>query len=241
MHASRAHPPTGVAFFDIDGTLVSGTSSGAFLAQRLGHAAEVDEAEARYAAGAIDNHEVCVVDARGWAGTHQSRVDNWLEELPLIDGIDQTVGWCKSHGLVPVLASLAWEPVGAHLARRFGFSGHCGPQLETTAGIYTGEVAQTFDEFDKRDFALGVCHQLGVEPSRSIAIGDSRSDLPLFEVVGLSIALNGSADARARASTTLDSDSLVEAIPLIRSWMTAAQFVTPGTTLDEKTGGLDQN
>ena len=176
MHQSPPGPVTGAVFFDIDGTLVTGTSSGSFLAQRLGHATEVDEAEARYAAGAIDNHEVCAVDARGWAGTQRTQIDSWLEDLPLIDGIRQTVGWCRSHDLVPVLASLAWEPVGVHLARRFGFAGHCGPQLQMTAGNYTGDVSVSFDEFDKRDFALGVCDALGVA---SPQCGERREGLAL--------------------------------------------------------------
>jgi phosphoserine phosphatase len=213
-----------IVFVDIDGTLVTGTSSGSFLAQRLGHVTEVDEAEAAYAAGTIDNHEVCAIDARGWAGTHETQVDAWLEDLPLVDGIDRTVAWCRSHDVVPVLASLAWDPVGAHLARRFGFSDHCGPQLRTTAGIYTGEVSQTFDEYDKRDFALSVCHQLEVDPAHCVAIGDSRSDLPLFDVVGFSIALNASPDARSRASTTLESGSLANVVPLIQPWLASAQF-----------------
>lgn len=223
---SGGEQPAGIVFFDIDGTLVTGTSSGSFLAHRLGHAAEVDEAEAAYAAGTLDNHEVCAIDARGWAGAHVAQVAAWLEDLPLIDGIDQTVAWCRSHDLVPVLASLAWDPVGAHLAHRFGFAGHCGPQLRTTAGTYTGEVAQTFDEHDKRDFALSVCHEWGADPSRCVAIGDSRSDLPLFDIVGFSDALNASPDARLRASVTLDSGSLADVVPLIQSWITSSEAPT---------------
>jgi phosphoserine phosphatase len=62
-----------------------------------------------------------------------------------------------------------------------------------------------------------------VDPSRCAAIGDSRSDLPLFELVGFSVALNASPDARARASTSLDSSSLVDVLPLIQSWVASGQ------------------
>jgi len=223
---SGGEQPAGIVFVDIDGTLVPGTSSGSFLAHRLGHAAEVDQAEARYAAGTLDNHEVCAIDARGWAGAQVAQVAAWLEDLPLIDGIDQTVAWCRSHDLAPVLASLAWDPVGAHLARRFGFAGHCGPQLRTTVGTYTGEVAQTFDEHDKRDFALSVCHEWAVDPAHCVAIGDSRSDLPLFDLVGFSVALNASPDARLEASATLDSGWLADVVPLIQSWITSSEAPT---------------
>ncbi len=213
-------------FFDIDGTLVTGTSSGSFIAQRLGHAHEVDKAEARYAAGDIDNHAVCIIDAHGWSGTSAAQVSAWLEDLPLIDGIDEALRWCKSQNLVPMLASLAWDPVGAHLARRFGFAAHCGPKLDTTNATYTGEVAATFDEHDKRDFAITSCRRVGVLPARCIAIGDSRSDLPLFEAVGFSVAFNASPDARAQATTTVDSTSLVDALPPIEEWLLESQSPT---------------
>lgn len=45
-----------------------------------------------------------------------------------------------------------------------------------------------------------------------VAIGDSRSDLPLFEAVGFSVALNGTRDARAAASTAVDSSSFLAAL-----------------------------
>lgn len=218
IHSAGA-PLAGIVFFDIDGTLVTGTSSGSFLAQRFGHAHDVDEAEARYAAGAIDNHEVCAIDARGWAGASVAQVSAWLDDLPLIDGIEEAVDWCRSHDLLPVLASLAWAPVGAHLAQRFGFAAHCGPTLHTADGSYTGDVTTTFDEHDKRDFALSICSQLGVPPSRCVAIGDSRSDLPLFDAVGYSVAFNASHDARAKAATAVDSASIVGVLPPIESWL----------------------
>jgi hypothetical protein len=50
-------------FFDVDETLVPGTSSGQHLAGLLGHAAVVREAEAAYAAGTLTNREVSVLDA----------------------------------------------------------------------------------------------------------------------------------------------------------------------------------
>lgn len=88
-------------FFDIDGTLVPSTSSGRFLAERFGHARDVATAEERYAAGTMSNHDVSVIDAAGWAGSSVSTVASWLDELPLIAGIDYVVQWCHARDLVP--------------------------------------------------------------------------------------------------------------------------------------------
>jgi phosphoserine phosphatase len=222
MNAESLTRPAGVVFFDIDGTLVVGTSSGQFLAQRLGHLSALRSAESAYAAGAMDNAEVCQVDARGWAGFREAEVATWLTDLPLIDGIEETVAWCQDHHLVPIVASLAWTAVGSYLASEFGFAGYCGPRLGVDAGAYTGVVAETFDEFAKRDFAAQAADNLGLSPAACVAIGDSRSDLPLFDSVGLSIALNPTPDARAAAHHAVASQSLTAVLPFIDAWMSPA-------------------
>lgn len=208
----------GVVFFDIDGTLVHGRSSGSFLADFLGHSQELNAAEAAYAAGTLDNDEVCYIDARGWAGHSTAEVDSWLASLPLVSGIPETIAWCRENGLRPYLASLAWSVVGGHLARRFSFDGFCGPTLEVTEGTFTGAVSHVFDENLKRDFALSTAAQLGLKPSQCAAVGDSRSDIPLFQAAGFSIAFNATAATKASASRSVDGRDLAAVIPLLEEW-----------------------
>lgn len=209
----------GAVFFDVDGTLVPRTSSGQHLAQLLGHAEVVRGAEAGYAAGTLSNQEVSVLDARGWATRTPTQVRGFLESLPLVDGIAETVLWCRRHRLAPVLATLAWDAVGAHLCERFGFDRACGPRLEVIDGRYSGVVAEHFDETAKRDFAMGVAADLGVDLRRCAAIGDSRSDLPLFAEVGLAIAFNATAAARAAARASAEGTDLRTVLPLLATWL----------------------
>jgi phosphoserine phosphatase len=98
------------------------------------------KAEDAYASGTVDNRQVSELDAAGWAGVPEDQVSGWLDGLPLVSGITETVAWCRQNGLVPVLATLAWSPVGSYLTARFGFHAFSGPRLETTDGRYTGRV-----------------------------------------------------------------------------------------------------
>ncbi|WP_091105944.1 HAD family hydrolase [Micromonospora citrea] len=213
----------GVVFFDVDGTLVPATSSSLFLADFLGHRDELVKAEDAYASGDLDNRQVSELDARGWAGVREEQVSGWLDGLPLVSGIAETVGWCRRNGLVPVLATLAWSPVGSYLADRFGFHAFSGPRLETTSGRFTGRVACHFDEYSKRDFALAKARESGVAPGSCGAVGDSRSDLPLFASVGLSVAFNASAGARAAATVTVDGGDLRGVLPALSRLVTATR------------------
>ncbi|GII51930.1 phosphoserine phosphatase SerB [Planotetraspora thailandica] len=209
-------------FFDVDGTLVPGTSSSVFLAGFLGHRDELAEAEDAYASGTLDNRQVSELDAAGWAGVSEGQVTGWLGGLPLVSGITETVAWCRRSGLVPVLATLAWFPVGGYLTERFGFHSFSGPRLEIADGRFTGRVACHFDEYDKRDFALTQARELGLAPHSCGAVGDSRSDLPLFASVGLSVAFNASAGARAVATASVDDDDLRSVLPVLSRLVTAA-------------------
>jgi phosphoserine phosphatase len=76
----------GAIFFDVDGTLVPGTSSSVFLAGFLGHRDELALAEDAYASGDLDNRQVSELDARGWAGVSEGQVSGWLDGLPLVSG-----------------------------------------------------------------------------------------------------------------------------------------------------------
>lgn len=49
--------PQGIVFFDIDGTLTPSMSSGSFLAARMGHQREIDNAERLYTAGELTNEQ----------------------------------------------------------------------------------------------------------------------------------------------------------------------------------------
>lgn len=206
-------------FFDVDGTLVPHTSSGQHLAESLGHAQVVRDAEAGYAAGTLTNEQVCVLDARGWASRTPAEVGGFLESLPLVDGIAETLAWCRRHRLAPILATLAWDAVGAYLCDRFGFDRYCGPRLEVINGRYSGNVAAYLDELGKRDFALGVAAGIGAEMRHCAAIGDGRSDVPLFTEVGMAVAFNATAAARAAAHASVDGNDLRNVLPALQAWL----------------------
>ncbi|GAC66603.1 HAD family hydrolase [Gordonia soli] len=209
----------GIVFFDIDGTLIPSMSSGSFLASRLGHQRQLDRAERRYATGELTNEQVSVIDAKGWRGVRTAVVDRWLDDLPLISGIETVVAWCRDKRVEPVLASLAWQPVSNSIARRHGFTPNGGPRVGVTDGAFDGTVAEHFDEYDKRDKALELAAARGVPPLRCCAVGDSRSDIPLFDALPSSLALNAGTVAQDAATDTLDTTDLIDMLPWLEAWI----------------------
>ena len=113
-----------IVFFDIDRTLTRGVSSGAYLANLLGHGKLMEEMEGAYARGEIDNDEVCSIDAAGYAGHSTEELFGMLENMPLVDGVACAVEAVHAAGGEAHIASLAWDVVAAYLCERYGFDGY---------------------------------------------------------------------------------------------------------------------
>ncbi len=211
--------PVAAVFFDVDGTLVAGTSSAQYLAGFLGHQRALTAAEADWDAGLVGNVEVELLDAAGWAGASREQVWRWLAGMPLVAGIADVLAWCSRHDVLAVLATLAWEPVGAYLCDTYGFAASCGPRLESAGDRFTGAVSLHFDEFAKRNFAVELARSAGLSLDNCAAIGDSRSDLPLFGEVGLAVAFNGDENATAVADATFFGGDLRVVLPALEAWL----------------------
>jgi len=82
-------------------------------------------------------------------------------------------------------------------------------------GLFTGRVSRHYEPEDKVTFVAEQCQRLGVGLDQVVAIGDGRSDLPLFHSVGFSVAINASSEARAAASATVDSQSFLDALTAV--------------------------
>lgn len=205
-----------LASFDLDGTLVPNTSSGGFLAEKLGHAEAMHAAEARYSAGLVGNDYVSTMDGSHYKGLNKQQIFNWLEDIPQIAGIAETVAALQKQQIPCVICTLAWEFVAEFFAQRYGFEAWSGPRIGLdNNGQFTGLVEHHFNEFDKPIFIQNQCDLRGIAMANVFHIGDSRSDIELFKQAGFSIAINATADAVAAARTELKTENLTEALALI--------------------------
>ena len=64
---------------------------------------------------------------------------------------------------------------------------------------------------DKPRLMVQLCHRLGIDPANVIAYGDSQSDVPLFEVAAISVAVNADEHVSGVASVSYDGEDLYDA------------------------------
>jgi phosphoserine phosphatase len=197
-----------VVVFDLDGTLLRGSTVSLLLGEWLGQTQNIAELERAFRAHEISNSVVADTSAGWLAG--QRPADAWrvLSDGPWIDGMAETFRTLAAAGTSLLLGTITWSFAAEMLREQYGFAAVSGTELQVSDGVLSGTVSRYFDEHDKVRFVEEWCAQNGYAMSQVAAVGDSRSDVPLFRRVGLSIALNATPDALAVATHALDTDNL---------------------------------
>ncbi|PZS32534.1 MAG: haloacid dehalogenase [Pseudonocardiales bacterium] len=202
---------------DLDGTLVTGTTACVHLDDWIGHGPVIDDLERRFASGEISNTQVAESYAPYYRDIALPEATAVMARIASLDDIALGVSLLSKRGIEAVIATVSWSFAAQALADLWGFTRVRGADLEVddATRLFTGRVSRHCEPEDKVTFVAEQCQRLGVGLDQVVAIGDSRSDLPLFHSVGFSVAINASSEAQAAASATVDSQSLLDALAVV--------------------------
>jgi phosphoserine phosphatase len=202
---------------DLDGTLVTGTTACVHLDDWIGHGPVIEDLERRFASGEITNTQVAESYAPYYRDIALADATAVMAQIPSLDDIALGVSLLGRRGIEAVIATVSWSFAAAALADLWGFTRVRGADLEVddATGRFTGRVSRHCEPEDKVTFVAEQCQRLGVGPDQVVAIGDGRSDLPLFHSVGFSVAINASSEVQAAASASVDSQSLLAALTAV--------------------------
>jgi phosphoserine phosphatase len=204
-----------VVVFDLDGTLLRRSTVSLLLAEHLGQAETINELERAFVAGEISSRAIADASAASYAGRTTSEIESVLAAASWIDGIDETLRTLAEAGSHVLLATITWRFAAELLQERHGFVAVSGTELQVTDGVVGGNVSRYFDEHDKLRFVEDWCAERGLSLAQVAAVGDSRSDLPLFRRTGRSVALNATPEAQRAATCVIDTEDLREVLPLL--------------------------
>jgi phosphoserine phosphatase len=177
---------------DLDGTLLRGTC---FLAvsEALGKAAEVRRLDALYDRGEMPLRENFFAEFRLLEGMPVADAQAALRKGPWLARLPEGVAALRALGLRVGL--LTDQP-------RF-LAGVAEPTLDpvlcSEGGVRDGRIAEPVDY--REDKAAGLrawCRANEVDLAQVIHCGNGRNDVPVFERVGLAVAVNPDSQAVAR-------------------------------------------
>ena len=205
--------------FDMDGTLTKLRSSWCWVHSCF----EVDNEPAyqAFCNGEIDEPEFMRRDIALWTNKNPDvtirDIAVLFRDMPLIDGIQETIACLKANGIRTVIISGGIDLAAKMLANEFGFDDYIADEvLSYEDGRLTGEGKMNVDLRDKGINVRQYIEKYGTTMERTVSVGNSFTDIPMFKNSGMSIAFKPTDPYTQEAAThTIFSENIADILDFI--------------------------
>ena len=196
-----------LAVLDVDGTLKQAESPYSYLHERLGVGPLAGVNRTLALAGEISYGEWLRRDALLWVGQNVVHIQQLLTENPYLAGAPELLRALKKAGVVVALVSAGFTLNTDPVMQEFGLDYCLSNVLTTRDGCLDGGSINRVPEGGKAAFAREVMARLDISPVETLAAGDTKGDLELFDCAGVRMAVNPKSDLlRARADVVFEPD-----------------------------------
>jgi len=201
---------TALHVFDMDGTLLRGTSAAIEISRRIDRLEPLAELERGFAAEEISAADFAMATRSLWADLTAELVAEVVADAPWIEGIDDVCRDIAARGERSMLITMSPNFFAEHLAVR-GIDvvrASSWPPLPFAAPI---DPAGILSPADKVRLAEEERAAHGLDRSACVAYGDSMSDIPLFAVLENTVAVNADPAVEQAARVAYRGEDLREA------------------------------
>ncbi|MGW6748718.1 HAD family hydrolase [Streptomyces sp. NPDC055006] len=201
--------------FDMDGTLLHGTSAPVEISRQLGLEAETVALDREIGAQRIGPPEYARRVHALWEDLTPEHVTAAFEGAPWLTGIRETWAEIRARGEYCAVVSLS---PSFFVERLTGWGAHAAHGSRFPAVPFTEPVdpAGVLSAAAKVKIADRLREQFGVSWADCLAYGDSFSDVELFGAVPVSVAINADQHVAALATHSYAGRDLWEAYELVR-------------------------
>ncbi|TCK19917.1 HAD family hydrolase [Pseudonocardia endophytica] len=198
---------TALHVFDMDGTLLRGTSASLEIGRGIGRLPDIEEFEAASSAGTMDNVAFARACHPIWQTLTETDVDDAFAAAPWIGGIAEVWADIAERGERSAVVSMSPLFFVRRLLDWGAGSVHAtdvpiGRPLDESL-VLTTEAKVTIVE--------SLLGEHGLEPHDCVAYGDSYTDTALFRAVPNTVAINADSRIRRLARVVYDGDDLRDA------------------------------
>jgi phosphoserine phosphatase len=202
--------------FDMDGTLLRGTSAGLRIASVYGGEAELLALESRFAAGDIDTRGFAAAVHGLWTGLTPAVVVAAFTGSPWINGVADVCADIRGRGERSAVITMSPDFFATHLSE-WGFDTVVASRFPAPPFTTPVDPAAILTPQDKVRVVEDLRNTYGIDRSRCVAYGDSMSDAPLFRHLDITVAVNADEHLAGLAAVSYRGDDLTEAYALGRA------------------------
>ena len=201
--------------FDLDGTLLHGSSAPVEISRQLGLEAATVALDQAISAGRIGPPEYAQRVHALWADLTEAHVAAAFAGAPWLSGIEDV--WAEIRGDGDYCAVVSLSP-SFFVERLKGWGAHAAYGSRFPAVPFTEPVdpAGVLNAAAKVQIADRLCEEFGVGRADCIAYGDSLSDKDLFGAVPVSVAVNADRHLAGLATHSYVGRDLWDAYELVR-------------------------
>jgi HAD superfamily phosphoserine phosphatase-like hydrolase len=209
-----------MASFDLDKTLYRKPAL-TTAARGLGIGSKWDNIDKMYEKGRITLGQGLLSQYKLLVGM---KVENILAEVSKVEtmrNIGETVQKLLGLGLQVIVTTDNPDFLCQYMVERYGFNGYVASKVPVKDGVVTDGIEPLPD---KRLGIRKYCAWMSIPLSKVFHVGDGLNDVPVFRVVGHSIALNTELDkVKKTASYVMKTDNLLDVYHHIHSVVGAAK------------------
>jgi phosphoserine phosphatase len=200
--------------FDLDGTLLHGTSAPVEISRQLGLEAETVALDREIAAGLIGPPEYAARVHALWAELTEEHVSAAFLGAPWLARIREV--WAEITRRGDYCAVVSLSP-SFFVERLTGWGAHAAHGSRFPAVPFTEPVdpSGVLSAAAKVRIADRLCREFGVTRADCVAYGDSSSDTDLFGAVPMSVAVNADRHLAGLATHSYTGTDLWEAYELV--------------------------
>jgi phosphoserine phosphatase len=207
--AVRAH------VFDMDGTLLHGTTAPVLVAAALGQPEALAALEERFSAGAATTVQFARALHEMWGIVEPEVARRAFEAAPLLANVREVLADIRSRDERSCLITMSPDYFAEQFLD-FGFDAVFASRFPRSADAPLDESAILSPE-DKPRLAARFCAEHGLALADAIAYGDSMSDVFLFDEVGVRVSVNGDHHIAERSDIAVEGTDLLLAYRAARA------------------------
>ncbi|MFX0183605.1 MAG: HAD family hydrolase [Candidatus Hodarchaeota archaeon] len=178
--------------FDFDGTLTTADFRSSWQAVHEYFGTWVSHGEPalqRFLKGEITYYEFCKLDAEAWINRTEAEYQRALDTIILREGVSEFVTFLQEQGCILVIISMGLGDIVKKFAQNYNFDYWIANDIIRHNNLITGEVMINIDLREKGKIFEAILQQYNIKPQNSVAIGDAWADIEMFEIAGVSIAI----------------------------------------------------
>lgn len=206
--------------FDMDGTLLKGTTASLEIARILRCEEQLVELEGRFRRGEVDTRRFAQGIHRLWGELTEEDVLTAFEASPFLRDIPKVCDDIRARGEYSMVVSMSPD-FYTRLLLRFGFDEVVASRFPPLPFASPIVVENILTPEDKVHITEKERRRRGVEIDRCVAYGDSMSDAPLFRHLSRTVSVNGDEQISGMAALGYSGSSLWEAYSMAREAMSA--------------------